>query len=102
MPDIDAEKGEGFEDDVFVAQCFARFPDHAFIFPDGIVSEISFKYTGVGSCPSTWAKEKNYDWKHMREFTRNTVSVLQTPMVEISDSNVVADKSIDLLMTYVN
>ena len=102
MPDIDAEKGEGFEDDVFVAQCFSRFPDHAFIFPDGIISETSFKYTGVGSCPSTWAKEKKYDWKHMREFTRNTVSVLQTPIVEISDSNAVADRSIDLLITYVN
>ena len=102
MPNVDAEKGQGFEDDIFVAQCFARFPNVAFDFPNGVVSETSFKYTGPGKCPSTWAKEKKYDWKHMREFTRNTVSILQTPVVEVPDNNVVADKSIDLLITYVN
>jgi hypothetical protein len=58
MPDIDAEKGEGFEDDLFVATCFAKFPDKSFDFPKDCISETSFKYTGEGECPSTWARER--------------------------------------------
>lgn len=69
MPDIDAENGEGFEDDIFVASCFAKFPDKAFDFPKHVVTETSFKYTGPGSCPSTWSREKKLDWKYMREHT---------------------------------
>ena len=38
VPNIDPEKGEGFEDDIFVAACFSRFPDKAFIFPKDIIS----------------------------------------------------------------
>ena len=103
MPDVDAEKGQGFEDDIFVAQCFAKFPNVAFDFPAGIVSETSFKYLGPGKCPSTWAKEKKLDWNHMREFTKDMVSVLQNTVVkEVSNSSDTVEKSIDLIITYVN
>ena len=73
MPDIDAEKGQGFEDDVFVALCFAKFPDKAFDFPKDCIQETSFKYNGVGKCPSTWAGERKYDWKHMVASTKSKI-----------------------------
>ena len=102
MPDIDPEKGEGFEDDIFVAQCFAKFPDLAYDFPAGIVTETSFKYTGPGKCASTWSREKKYDWTKMRTYTIDTVAALENPVVEPEIDNVPVDKTIDLLITYVN
>ena len=65
MPDIDAENGDGFEDDVFVASCFAKFPDKAFDFTQDIVKDISFKYDGPDKIPSTWAREAKFDWHKM-------------------------------------
>ena len=65
MPDIDAENGDGFEDDVFVASCFAKFPDKAFDFTQDIVKDISFRYDGPDKVPSTWAREAKFDWHKM-------------------------------------
>ncbi len=102
MPDIDAEKGQGFEDDIFTATCFAKFPDKAYMFPEGIVTEKSFRYDGPGKCPSTWAKERKYDWEYMRAHTKNTIYNLEHMSVTdtVSADNVIP--SVDLLITYVN
>lgn len=103
MPNVDPEKSEGFEDDIFVATCFAKFPDSAFMFSDNIVSETSFRYTGVGSCPSTWAKEHKYDWNYMRTHTKTIVdSLQQSNVVETSHTINDINKSIDVIIPYVN
>lgn len=101
MPDIDAEKGQGFEDDVFVASCFAKFPDKAFDFPEDCIQETSFKYNGVGKCPSTWAGERKYDWKHMVANTKSRIFVLENPVVRTAPIPVDIP-TIDLIITYVN
>lgn len=77
MPEIRAENGEGFEDDIFVASCFAKFSDKAFDFPQGIVTEISFRYEGSDKVPSTWSKEKKLDWTYMREHTKEIVKAIE-------------------------
>lgn len=103
MPDVDPEKSEGFEDDIFVATCFAKFPDSAFMFSDNIVSETSFRYTGVGSCPSTWAKEHKYDWNYMRSHTKSVVAALQQPKSEeVIPSAPEIERTIDVIIPYVN
>ena len=99
MPDIDAEKGQGFEDDVFVAKCFSEFPGEAYMFPSGIVSETSFKYIGEGKCPSTWANEKKYDWIYMRENTARNIYSAEHKKTIVTDST---NPTIDLIIPYVN
>lgn len=100
MPDVDAEKGEGFEDDIFVASCFAKFPDKAFMFPKDVVSETSFKYMGEGKCPSTWAREGKKDWNYMRNYTLSRVYEYEHQGEEILKE--CKDPNIDLIITYVN
>lgn len=106
MPDIDPENSEGFEDNIFVAMCFNKFPDRSYIFPEGVASETSFRYEGPGKCPSTWAQEKKYNWSHMRKHTEDMMYQLyhpesceaEQPEAPEPDKNA----SIDLLITYVN
>lgn len=106
MPDIDPENSEGFEDNIFVAMCFNKFPDRSYIFPEGVASETSFRYEGPGKCPSTWAQEKKYNWSHMRKHTEDMMHQLyhpesceaEPPEAPEPDKNA----SIDLLITYVN
>ena len=102
MPDVDAEKGEGFEDDIFVASCFAKFPDKAFMFSKDYISETSFKYMGEGKCPSTWAKEGKKDWNYMRNYTEARVQEYENPVKEDDEAEPCENPSIDLLITYVN
>ena len=102
MPDVDAEKGEGFEDDIFVAQCFARFPAVAYDIPADVVSETSFKYTGPGKCPSTWSKERKYDWNYMRTRTRTEVNMLSINVSDTPQYETPVDPTIDLIISYVN
>lgn len=102
MPEIDAEKGEGFEDDVFVATCFAKFPDSAFDFPAGCITETSFKYSGVGKCPSTWARERKYDWQYMVASTKSRIFSVEHPMTRYASGVSVDNPTIDLIITYVN
>lgn len=101
MPDIDAEKGEGFEDDIFVANCFSQFPDLAYDFPEGCIEEYSLKYTGPGACPSTWAKEQRYDWNYMRAYTNAKIYAIENPMTS-SENSEVSNTDIDAVITYVN
>ena len=101
MPNVDPEKGEGFEDDIFTASCFAKFPEAAFIFPTGCVADKSFHYDGPGKCPSTWSRENKYDWDYMRANTKIQVSKLASA-TRVRSSRLVENPSIDLLITYVN
>lgn len=91
MPDLDPEKSEGFEDEYFVASCFAKFPEYAFDFPHGIIKETSFKYLGPGCCPSTWARESKYNWQEMAINTANKINALNNH-----------SKDIDFVVPYVN
>ncbi len=61
LPDIDVEKGEGFGDDVFVAQCFARYPEKSFDFPDDCIRDTSLK----SQLPSTWRAESVVNMKYL-------------------------------------
>jgi hypothetical protein len=101
MPDVDPEKGQGFEDDVFTAKCFAQFGDKSFIFPEGCVVDKSFHYNGPGKCPSTWSREKNRDWEYMRFNTKNIIKQIESPSIN-KPLRVVENPTIDLLITYVN
>lgn len=100
MPDIHAEKGEGFEDDIFVAQCFSAFPDKAFDFSKDCIEEFSLHYNGPGKCPSTWARESKLDWDYMRSHTNEilySVSHKEEHLPEKTESS-----DIDVIITYVN
>lgn len=107
MPNTDPEKSEGFEDNIFVAMCFNKFPDKSFIVPEGLVTESSFRYEGPGACPSTWAKEKQYDWHNMRKYTEDTTYKLyhsdSSSAPKFSSASKRAENpDIDLIITYVN
>ena len=96
--DIDPERGEGFEDDIFTARCFAKFPDRAFDFPAGLIVEQSLHYTGPGKCPSTWAKENKLDWDYMRSATQSMVSSATHFDIEHTYS----DELVDVVIPYVD
>ena len=102
MPDVDPEKGQGFEDDIFTANCFARFPDDGFIFPEGCVADKSFHYNGPGKCPSTWSKEHVYDWNYMRSHTKMEVRMIEQLNRNESIPTECAEATIDLVIPYVN
>lgn len=103
MPDVDPEQGQGFEDDIFTASCFAQFPNEGFIFPEGCVADKSFHYNGPGKCPSTWSKEHTYNWDYMRSHTKDVVASLQPPVIEDRVPPVAdIDKTIDIIIPYVN
>lgn len=91
MPDLDPEKGEGFEDDLFVATCFNQFPEYAFDFSPDIIKETSFKYHGPGMCPSSWARETERDWRKMTENTAHRIHAIEN-----------RGKWMDFVVPYVN
>lgn len=96
--DVDPEKGQGFEDDVFSATCWGKFPNEGFMFPEGWVNESSLHYFGPGKCPSTWSQERKYDWDHMRSFTKTQVRMLSNG-ASATDSE---KSNIDVVIPYVN
>jgi hypothetical protein len=102
MPDVDPEKGQGFEDDIFTANCFAQFPDEAFIFPEGCVIDKSFHYNGPGRCPSTWSREKVYDWDYMRAHTKSEVRMIENLNRGEELPEPVEEGTIDVVIPYVN
>lgn len=100
MPDVDPEKGQGFEDDVFVAQCFSAFPDKAFDFSKDCIEEFSLHYNGPGKCPSTWARESKFDWDYMRSNTNNLLYSISHK--EDLPAESVEPTDIDVVIPYVN
>jgi len=99
MPDVDPEKSEGYEDDLFVATCFAMFPDKSFMFSKDTVDEKSLHYNGPGACPSSWAREREYDWSYMRKLTDARMQVL-TNKKQYSDKDF--EPCVDAVIPYVN
>jgi hypothetical protein len=100
MPDIDAEKGQGFEDDIFVASCFSKFPKAAFNFSPECVTEISFKYTGADAVNSTWAGESKYNWNYIITHTEDVINTLNSN--KCLDDSSTTPTNIDLVIPYVN
>ena len=98
IPEINVEKGEGFEDDIFVARCFAQFPDKAFDFPENLVVEQSFHYNGPGKCPSSWGGEHKYDLEYMRSVTRGMVASAKHSNIKHTEST----ELVDVVIAHVN
>lgn len=92
MPNIDAEAGDGYEDDIFVEMCKNKFPKDIFHFSHDTIEEISFKYNGEeGAVPSTWAfKIKN--WSVLNNNTKRIID-------NIRNNNPNYFKDIDLRYT---
>ena len=94
LPDIDLEKSEGFGEDIFVAQCFNRFPDKSFDFPTGIVKEVSYRNI---THPSTWLSEASVDWLYAGRIT----DALLTAISHKPSENA-TEPCIDLVLPYVD
>ena len=100
MTDIDPEKSQGFEDDVFAAQVHAKFKDIAFDFPKDLVKETSLRYNGPGKCPSTWSREKKYNWENM--YTTTDYMLYELSRDKEDDDSEVQPADVDVIITYVN
>ena len=90
--DIDIEKGEGFGDALFVAKCFAQFPDNCYELTS--IRELSLltKY----ACPSTWMGDTQLDLDHM-------VSITEALMLSVTSRDYNEDNiSIDIVIPYVD
>lgn len=94
-PDIDVEKCEGFGDAVFAESCFALFPDKAFDFTKGCISDLSYKPNH--SCPSTWLDDIQLDWKYMNCISNAYIQVVKHKRVPCSN-----EKDIDIVIPYVD
>jgi len=95
LPDVDPEKGQGFEDVIFTSTLKAHFPDRIFTFKDCGLKEISFRYTGEDKVPSTWAGVIKRDWAALRGNTERMKAEIE--------GNAITDlNKIDLVVTYVD
>jgi len=95
MADVDVEQGQGFEGDVFVAQCFTQFPEVAFDFTTNI-KELSYKDFVL---PSTWLSENHYDYFYLVNATLAKVHVVTHKKFE---TPVQDTKDIDIVIPYVD
>ena len=72
MVDLDAQKDEGYEDNIFSLLLHCKYKDLEFDVPDGLRS-VHFKNPNInklgGEVPSTWARERKRDWRGMGERT---------------------------------
>lgn len=67
FPDIDPEKGEGFEDRIFSITLLCKYPELRWNIPDCIYcTHFKNKAEKAGS---TWSRRKKYDWNKMRDNT---------------------------------
>lgn len=69
IPNIDPQKSEAFEDRIWSTLLHFKYADKEFDAPTGIRC-VHFK-NEKEPVPSTWAKEKEYKWKQMRQTTRD-------------------------------
>lgn len=84
MPNVDPEKGEGYEDDLFVATCFIKYPDRCFDFPPDLIQEKSFHYSGPGKCPSTWYNFKKVPWQQISAKTKAEIAKIEKETKQMS------------------
>lgn len=67
IPDYDPQKSEAFEDRIYSALLHFKYKDKEFLPPINIRC-IHFKNPNEPA-PSTWSREKKYNWRLMRENT---------------------------------
>lgn len=68
IPDIDPQKSQAFEDRIWSTLLHFKYAEKEFDAPAGFKC-IHFKNPNEVA-PSTWSSEKHYQWKQMRENTR--------------------------------
>ena len=100
--DVDPEKGQGFEDDLFANRCRTMFPDDCYDFSSDLAMENSLHYNGPGKCPSTYSKEREYDWNYMRSNTKYLINRMEHPVDERLEAEACANPCIDAVIPYVN
>ena len=75
MVNVDAQKDEAYEDNLFSLLLHCKYSDLEFDIPDGLKS-VHFKNPNInkfgGEVPSTWAREKRRDW---RGLSRRTIAL---------------------------
>ena len=76
IPNIDAQKSEGFEDRVWSTLLHFKYSDNEFEAPEGIRC-IHFKNTKE-IAPSTWANTQKYNWVKMRKATKEIEDYIAT------------------------
>jgi len=80
IPNIDPQKSEGFEDRIFSCLLHNKYSQYEFNEPVGLKC-IHFKNPEInkfgGEVSSTWAKEKQYNWTHMRNNTAEIESYIK-------------------------
>lgn len=69
LPNVDPQKSQAFEDRIFSTYLHCVYAEKEFEFP-ATIRCIHFKNPNE-SAPSTWSKEKQYNWRKMRENTRS-------------------------------
>jgi len=67
IPDIDPQKSQAFEDRIWSTLLHFKYADYEFDAPEGLKC-IHFKNPNEVA-PSTWSREKHYEWKQMRTKT---------------------------------
>lgn len=116
MPNVSAEKFEGFEDKLFISMCRIRFPELEFEFSHGNLKEVS--YGDTSGPPSTWwNSETRKHRQEMRDKTdqlirdymkkyNNTTFVIpgddQPSKPEVNKVNQPPSQIIDIVIPYVN
>lgn len=63
IPNVDAQKGEGFEDRVYSCLLYTKYKQFFFKAPAGLYCDHFCNPKAV--LPSTWAEQKEFDWQRM-------------------------------------
>ena len=69
IPNVDPQKSEAFEDRIWSTLLHFKYPELEFKAPSGIRC-VHFKNPNE-AVPSTWSNEKEYNWRQMRQRTKD-------------------------------
>ena len=69
IPNIDPQKSEAFEDRIWSTLLHFKYPELEFNAPEGIRCTHFKNPTEL--VPSTWSNEKQYNWRQMRQNTKD-------------------------------
>ena len=95
LPEVDAERGQGFEGSVFVARCFEQFPEQAFDF----ITDIKDTSSADVVFPSTWSVKSEYEHNHMIYATDALVAAAKHKSAVVENNNT---SCIDAVIPYVD
>lgn len=111
MPNISAEKVEGFEDKIFISMCRIKYPDREFEFDRSKLDEVS--YCSPTGPKSTWWN--SYTASHIKDLTIRTDKYIKeyadklgvkfnVPVGKLPDDELQRKKvqPVDIVITYVN